>query len=201
MEITTVVVGELQVNCYIISEDNDAILIDPGDDYTKIKNALNGKKVHAVLLTHGHFDHTGAVGDFQKEGARVYASVNDARMLKDGYTSLAQPFGFPFKPIDADVTVKDEDVLEFFGIKFKVIETPGHTQGSICYMMGDILFSGDTLFMSSIGRTDFPGGSFEIIEKSIREKIYTLKGDTIVYPGHGGATTVEDEKHSNPFVR
>jgi glyoxylase-like metal-dependent hydrolase (beta-lactamase superfamily II) len=201
MEVTTVVVGDLAVNCYIVSKGNDAILIDPGDDAEIIKKALGSKKVHAVLLTHGHFDHTGAVKEFQNEGARVIVSDEDAKMLKDSYTSLAAPFGFPFNLIISDETVNDGDVLEFFNTSFKVIATPGHTAGSVCYLCGDLLFSGDTLFMSSIGRTDFPGGSFQVIEKSIKEKIYSLNGDITVYPGHGGTTTVKNERLSNPFVR
>lgn len=201
MDIKTVVVGDLGVNCYILSKGNKAILIDPGAEYQKIKTALQGKKVQAVLLTHGHFDHTGGVKQFQQDGAKVYVSKEDAKMLLDSYTSLAQLFGYPFIPIKADYTFDENDVLEFFGISLKIILTPGHTSGSACFLSGDILFSGDTLFNSSIGRTDFPGGDFEQIANSIRRKLYTLDENTIVLSGHGDQTTIKQEKLSNMFVR
>ncbi len=201
MDIKTVVVGDLQVNCYIVSNGNDAIVIDPGDEYEKIKNALAGKSVKAVLLTHGHFDHTGAVNEFKKDGVKVYISANEEYMLSDGYCCLAEPFGFPFKPTAADATFDDGDVLELCGMQFKAILTPGHTTGSACFLCENVLFSGDTLFLQSIGRTDFPGGDFDVISKSIKEKIYTLPENILVYSGHGGVTTVKDEKLYNPFVR
>ncbi len=201
MEFLTVVVGDLGVNCYILYENDKAIVIDPGAEYNKIKQALKGKTVEAVLLTHGHFDHTGAVGQFQNDGAEVYVSKEDAKMLLNGYTSLAQVFGFPFNPIKADCTFDDGDILEFFGIKLKVILTPGHTKGSACFLVNNILFSGDTLFQRSIGRTDFPGGDFDIISDSIRNKLYILDEDTLVYSGHGDKTTIKEEKCENMFVR
>ena len=201
MDIKTVVVGDLGVNCYILSQDDKAILIDPGADYQKIKNELNGKNVEAVLLTHGHFDHTGAVKQFQKDGAKVYISKEDAKMLLDGYTSLAQPFGYPFTPIKADITFEDNDILDLINIKIQVILTPGHTTGSACFLIDNVLFSGDTLFKRSIGRTDFPGGDFETISHSIRNKLYVLKEETVVYSGHGEQTTIKEEKNLNMFVR
>lgn len=201
MDITTVIVGDLGVNCYILTNDDKAIVIDPGAEYNKIKEALNGKKVEAVLLTHGHFDHTGAVKQFQDNGAKVYVSKEDAKMLLDGYTSLAQPFGYPFTPIKADETFNDNDMIELIGLKIKVILTPGHTTGSACFLIDDILFSGDTLFNRSIGRTDFPGGDFQAISASIRNKLYVLDEDTPVFSGHGNKTTIKDEKCFNMFVR
>ncbi len=201
MEVTKVIVGDMQVNSYIVSNRIDAVVIDPGDEYEKIIKAAQGKNIKAVLLTHGHFDHTGAVNELQKNGAKVYISENDENMLSDSFACLAAPFGFPFNKIKADYTLNDNDILELCDIKFRVILTPGHTTGSVCFLVNDILFSGDTLFQQSIGRTDFPDGDFETISKSIKEKIYTLSENTKVYPGHGGETTVEKEKQSNPFVR
>lgn len=201
MDIKTIVVGDLGVNCYIISNDEKAILIDPGADYQKIKDAVGEKQVEAVLLTHGHFDHTGAVKQFQQDGAKVYISKEDAKMLLDGYTCLAQPFGYPFIPIKADYTFDDNQVLEFSPITLKTILTPGHTTGSACFLSESILFSGDTLFNSSIGRTDFSGGDFNTIANSIRQKLYTLDENTIVFSGHGEQTTIKKEKLSNMFVR
>ncbi len=201
MDIKIVVVGDLGVNCYILSQDDKAILIDPGADYQKIKNELNGKIVEAVLLTHGHFDHTGAVKQFQNDGAKVFVSKEDAQMLLDGYTSLAQPFGYPFIPIKADITFDDNDILDLINIKIQVILTPGHTTGSACFLIDNVLFSGDTLFKRSIGRTDFPGGDFEVISHSIRNKLYVLKEETVVYSGHGEQTTIKEEKNLNMFVR
>lgn len=201
MDIKTVVVGDLGVNCYILTNDDKAIVIDPGDEYHKIKQVLNGKQVEAVLLTHGHFDHTGAVKQFQKDGAKVYISKEDAKMLLDGYTSLAQPFGYPFTPIKADETFDDNDIIELIGQKIKVILTPGHTTGSACFLVNNMLFSGDTLFQNSIGRTDFPGGDFETISASIRNKLYVLDEKTPVFSGHGDKTTIKEEKCFNMFVR
>lgn len=201
MEITKVSVGDLQVNCYILSVGSDAVVIDAGDEYEKIIKAANGKNIKAVLLTHGHFDHTGAVNELQKNGAKVYISKNEEYMLSDSYSCLSAPFGFPFNEIKADFTFNDGDILDLCGMNFKVILTPGHTTGSACFLVDDVLFSGDTLFYRSIGRTDFPGGDFEVISKNIREKLYTLPENTVVYAGHGEETTIGEEKRSNPFVR
>ena len=201
MEITKVSVGDLQVNCYILSVGSDAVVIDAGDEYEKIIKAAKGKKIKAVLLTHGHFDHTGAVKELQKNGAKVYISKDEEYMLSDSYSCLSAPFGFPFNEIKADFTFNDGDVLEIAGISFKIILTPGHTTGSACFLVDDVLFSGDTLFYRSIGRTDFPGGDFDVISKNIREKLYTLPENTVVYAGHGEDTTIGEEKQLNPFVR
>ena len=138
---------------------------------------------------------------FQKDGAKVYISKEDAKMLLDGYTSLAQPFGYPFTPIKADITFEDNDILDLINIKIQVILTPGHTTGSACFLIDNVLFSGDTLFKRSIGRTDFPGGDFETISHSIRNKLYVLKEETVVYSGHGEQTTIKEEKNLNMFVR
>ena len=201
MEITKVIVGDLQVNCYIVSNGSDAVVIDAGDEYDKIIKAANGKKIKAVLLTHGHFDHTGAVNKFKENGAEVYISKDEEYILSDSYSCLSAPFGFPFNEIKADATFSDGDILELFGINFKVILTPGHTTGSACFLVDGILFSGDTLFYRSIGRTDFPGGDFGVISESIKKKIYTLPENTRVLAGHGEETTVGEEKLANPFVR
>ncbi len=201
MEITKVVVGDLQVNCYIVSNGKDAVVIDPGDDYEDIIKAAQGKNIKAVLLTHGHFDHTGAVNKLQKDGAEVYVSRNEEYMLSDGYSCLAEPFGFAFNKIKADHVFNDGDIIEIANMTFKVILTPGHTTGSVCFLVDGILFSGDTLFQGSVGRWDFPGGDFEVLTSSIKEKLYALPEDTEVYAGHGRETTIGEEKMSNPFVR
>ena len=201
MDFTTIVVGDLGVNCYVIFNGEKAIVIDPGDEYEKIKKALGDKKVEAVLLTHGHFDHTGAVNQLQKDGAKVYVSKEDAKMLLDSYTCLSKPFGFPFNPVKADYTFNDNDILDIIGKKIKVILTPGHTTGSACFLIENMLFSGDTLFKRSIGRTDFPGGDFATISDSIRNKLYVIDENTPVFSGHGEQTTIKEEKCSNMFVR
>ena len=201
MEITKISVGDLQVNCYILSNGSDAVVIDAGDEYEKIIKAAKGKNIQAVLLTHGHFDHTGAVKELQTKGAKVYISKEEEYMLSDSYSCLSAPFGFPFAEIKADFTFNDGDVLEIAGMSFKTILTPGHTTGSACFLADGVLFSGDTLFYRSIGRTDFPGGDFEVISKSIKEKLYILPENTKVYAGHGEDTTIGEEKLSNPFVR
>ena len=176
--IMVMLIGIMPSTWISVAAENDAVVIDAGDEYDKIIKAAKGKNIKAVLLTHGHFDHTGAVKELQKDGAKVYVSKNEEYMLSDSYSCLSAPFGFPFNEIKADVTFSDGDILDICGIKFKVIMTPGHTTGSTCFLVDDILFSGDTLFYQSIGRTDFPGGDFEVISKNIKEKLYTLPEKT-----------------------
>ena len=198
--IKTIAVGNMGVNCYLVCDGEKTVVIDPGDDFEKIKS-LAGGKIDAVLLTHGHFDHIGAVASLQKEGARVYVSQEDADMLFDNKKCLGAFAGVFIKPSNADCQVDDGDEIIVGKMKFSVILTPGHTKGSVCYKFEDVLFSGDTLFCGSVGRWDFPGGDFEALIKSIKEKIFVLDGNTRVLPGHGDESTVKQEKTFNPFVR
>ena len=193
--------GLLHVNAYfLVNDQNDAVLIDGGENSKKIKETEQkyGFKVKAVLLTHVHFDHSGNSKKLQDDGAKVYISKIDAPKLKN-HLNLSQDFGRKFDYIDADVTFSDGDVLEVCGFKITVIATPGHTDGSVCFMMDNMLFTGDTLFYGSVGRTDFPTGDRDQLVASVK-RLYALNGDFNVYPGHAEFTTLERERRYNTFV-
>ncbi|MDE6636069.1 MAG: MBL fold metallo-hydrolase [Lachnospiraceae bacterium] len=207
MYIRHIVVGAIQTNCYIAGDDGSSscIVIDPGDEADKVIGMAkrDGKDIAAVLLTHGHFDHIGAVGDIRaKCGAKVYACERERELLADPSLNLSSDF---LKNIseNADVYVKDGDIVSEAGLSLKVIETPGHTSGGVCYYSEHdrVLFSGDTLFEMSIGRTDFPTGSAGILMSSIREKLFVLPDDVTVYPGHGAYTGIGFEKTNNMYVQ
>jgi glyoxylase-like metal-dependent hydrolase (beta-lactamase superfamily II) len=188
LEVEGLVVGPLAANCYVVSAGGDAVVIDPGAEANRVLKAVGGREVAAILVTHGHSDHVGAVDELVAEtGAAVMAPRRDLASL-EGYVGVR-----PAKLLN------DGDRLEFGDISLTVIATPGHTPGSSCFYAPGVLFSGDTLFAEGVGRTDLPGGSAEALFNSIRERIFSLADDTIIYPGHGERTTVAREKSSNPF--
>lgn len=189
-------------NCYILhnSETKEGIIIDPAADPDDIDRnvRLLGVSIKAILLTHGHFDHIGAAEKLKNlYGIKVYAHESEAELTKNGMLNLSSVFGTQ-DSVSVDVCLKDGQELELCGFYIKVIHTPGHTEGSCCYLIDDgqqkRLFSGDTLFYQSHGRTDFPTGSERKIYDSIIEKLLVLDGSMRVYPGHGETTTIEDEK-------
>ena len=193
MTVDSLVLGPLGTNCYILSAapDGDAVVIDPASRPERIREALAGRRVAAVLLTHGHFDHTGALSAF--EGCPIYIHRLDAPMLGDPYLSVAQ-IVHDRKPRPAATDMlEDGDVLHLAGLEIHVVHTPGHTPGGVTYRTGDALFTGDTLFQGSCGRTDFPGGSWETEQRSIR-RLLSLPGNYTVYPGHGPQTTLAAER-------
>lgn len=203
MEIKALVLGDIEVNCYLVSTENAAVVIDPGYPSSEavdfLKNAANKERL--ILLTHGHFDHIGFAGELSKlTNTKIAIGEMDANALTDNYINLSALFGAPINTFDADMLLSDNDEVAVGDLTFKVIHTPGHTVGGVCYLCDGILFAGDTLFAGSIGRTDFPGGSFETLRNSIK-RIYTLPDDTVLLSGHGGKTTVINEKRYNPFVR
>ena len=203
MEIKTLVLGDIEVNCYLVSTDKSAVVIDTGYPSSEavdfLKNAANKERL--ILLTHGHFDHIGFAGELSKlTNTKVAIGEMDANALTDNYINLSALFGAPINTFDADMLLADNDEVTVGDLTFKVMHTPGHTVGGVCYLCDGILFAGDTLFAGSIGRTDFPGGSFETLRNSIK-RIYTLPDDTVLLSGHGGKTTVINEKRYNPFVR
>jgi glyoxylase-like metal-dependent hydrolase (beta-lactamase superfamily II) len=203
--ITPLVVGELDVNCYIISdlENKVSVVIDPGDEGEVILGEIKAKgcKLEAIINTHGHMDHIGANGFLkEKTGADIYIHQSDAEMLTDASKNLSIFAGRSVISPPADKFLEDRQVLNFGNIKLKVIHTPGHSLGSVSLRMGLFLFSGDTLFKKSIGRTDFLHGDYNQILSSIKKKLLTLDGQISVYPGHGEETTISYEKSNNPFV-
>lgn len=193
--------GPLRVNSYfLVNDDNQAIVIDSGENYKKIKQAESdlGFKIQAVLLTHAHFDHAGNAKKLQDDGAKVYISKLDAPKLLNE-DNLSQDFGRKFDYLTADFTFEDGQDLEICGIKIKAVITPGHTDGSACFIVGNALFTGDTLFDGSVGRTDFKSGNREDMVKSIK-RLFALPGDYTVYPGHDGFTTLDYQRKYNIFA-
>ncbi|NNG67920.1 MBL fold metallo-hydrolase [Caldanaerobacter subterraneus] len=206
MEVKRYVVGPYGANLYVVwdRDTREGIIIDPGEVYDEIKNYIkeNGIKVKHILLTHGHFDHIGGVEEIRAfTGGKVAISEEDAPMLLDSSQNLSE---MVFKKVicsPADIILKDKDVLGFGNYSVEVISTPGHTKGSVCFKIGDVCFTGDTLFRGSIGRHDFPGGNFETLMASIKERLLTLKDETVIYPGHGDFSTIGREKRLNMFLK
>ncbi len=197
------VLGDFSENCYIIgSEKNlEGMIIDPGDDAGSILETVNRLKLKTsiIVLTHAHGDHIGALKEVKEAtGATVAIHEADVPLLKQS-TGRLMGYSFPTPPAP-DRLLHDKDTINVGDLSFSVIHTPGHTSGGICLYGEGVLFSGDTLFNSGIGRTDFPGGSFQAIIKSIRDHLLTLPDGTVVYPGHGLDTTIGDEKENNPFL-
>ena len=205
MQITRIPVGDLCANCYIIETKNkNAAAIDPGSDFNIIKEFLNTNNLSLkkILLTHGHFDHIGAVAQAAKEfEPEVYIHEQDAVMLSDRILSLADAVGGgEFIPVDKYNTVKDGDTIKLDELEFKVIHTPGHTKGGVCYKCKNSLFTGDTLFKMSMGRTDFPGGSLGEMYDSLK-KISNMVGDFDIYPGHNETSTLDFERKNNVYLK
>ncbi len=199
-------VGPLAAACYIVEgvPARKAAVIDPGGDGEAILSELGGLgvSVDGILLTHGHFDHVGAVRLLrEKTGARVHIHEADAERMKNaGRQGLLFGLDVPDPP-PPDVLVADGDLVASAGLEFRVAHTPGHTPGCVTYILEKekMAFVGDLIFSGSIGRTDLPGGDFQGLLRSVREKIFVLPRDTMLLPGHGPATTVGEEMRSNPF--
>ncbi len=198
IQITAVSCGVIQENAYIVSREgrNDCVVVDPGDDFHKLRQALGGRTVGAILLTHGHFDHILAAGPLgEATGAAVYIHEADAEMLNDsvlnGYAGLMG--GFVQGP-DVEARPLGER-FEACGLDFAVLHTPGHSRGSVCLYLPDegVLFSGDTLFEAGYGRVDLHGGDMRQMMGSLKA-LFALPGETRVYPGHGGETTIARER-------
>ena len=193
--------GPLNVNTYfLVNEDGQAIVIDSGENYKKIKQCEteNNFKIQAVLLTHAHFDHAGNAKKLQDDGAKIYISKLDAQKLLND-DNLSSDFGRKFDYLTADFCFDDGDILDLCGFKIKVIATPGHTDGSVCFLIENALFTGDTLFLGSVGRTDFKSGNRQDMVLSLK-KLFALPGDYSVYPGHDQFTTLEHERKYNVFA-
>lgn len=192
-------------NSYIIeTSGKNAILIDAPENADYILSQLNkyGLALKKILLTHGHFDHIGAVPDlYDKTSCEVYIHECDENMLKGGSENLSHSFlRVPCKRFDNFTCLKEGDEVTLDDVSLKVIHTPGHTRGSVCYILGDIIFTGDTLFCGSIGRTDFPGSSIKDMIKSLG-RLRDMNGDYTLLCGHGEKTTLEIEKNNNIYIQ
>ena len=187
--------GAYQTNCYLVWEEDSpsCVVIDPGyePDTVLYEAKKLGKEIEAILLTHGHFDHVGAVREIAAEtDCKVYLCEQD----------LTMPPQMTAGPLYYTNTYLEGDFVEAAGLTFKVLHTPGHTPGSVCLMCEHVIFSGDTLFWGSCGRTDLPGGNWATILTSLR-RLANLTGDYDVYPGHSNATTLAFERKMNPYLR
>ncbi len=194
-------------NCYLAYEEQtgDAVLFDPAGYSEQIANFIkeNELKLHYVVLTHGHGDHIGGVERFMREfpDAKLVAGEMETSMLKSADMNFSSMVaGTPIE-LDPDLKVKDGDTVLAGALELRIIDTPGHTMGGISVLIGDALFSGDTLFRESIGRTDLQGGDYGTLINSVKNKLFVLPDDTNVYPGHMGTTTIGHEKERNPFVK
>lgn len=206
MIIRSIEVGPFAANCYVLvcPSTREAAVIDPGGDAPVILQVIlqERAKVKYIINTHGHVDHVGANAQVKSAtNAEILIHEKDAPMLTNPARNLAILSPVVIRQVPADRTLKEGDEIEFGEIKMEVIHTPGHTPGSISLKTDKIIFTGDTLFAGSIGRTDFPGGSYEQIMESIKNKIATLGDDYKVFPGHGPSTSVGYERVSNPFLQ
>ncbi|MDY3232371.1 MAG: MBL fold metallo-hydrolase [Clostridiaceae bacterium] len=207
IRIETWVLGAVSTNCYLVyNEDSkEAVVVDPAGNYPFISNKCRelGVTPSAVLLTHGHFDHMLAAPEIRRAfQLKIYASETEDAMLADPGLNLSERFqGMPLG-FHADEFVTDGQELTFLGVTWKVLETPGHTAGSVCYYIPEerLLLAGDTLFRESYGRTDFPTGSSSQMVHSILDRLFVLPDDTTVYPGHGELTSIGYEKQCNPMA-
>lgn len=208
MEVIKLELCPLSTNCYIVrTDDGSGVVIDPADEADTITEvcAANDIKLEKILLTHGHFDHINAAAELKKKlGIPVYIHEADECMLSDGNKALAYFCPrWKFNTLEADVLLKDGDEITQGDITFRVIHTPGHSAGSVCFIVEqeglDVMFAGDTIFKDSIGRSDGYSGSY-IVQQETLDKLKKLEGDYLIYPGHGPSTTLSDEKKFNPFI-
>ncbi len=201
MKLYTYELGSLSTNCYVLVDENtlDAVAIDIGGDegFLLLEELKHGYKIKNVLLTHCHFDHAGGVYKFYERGADVYMGAPDEKGILDGSYNLGQVFGDNVKPYRLKTALSGGETLEFGEIKVEVISTPGHTEGGMTYKVNDMLFCGDVLFDGSFGRVDFPGGSVKDLVSSAK-KLFEYSG-FVLMPGHGGKTSVDSERETNPI--
>ncbi|ERI90356.1 metallo-beta-lactamase domain protein [Clostridiales bacterium oral taxon 876 str. F0540] len=204
MIIKRIPAGVYAANCYILIDEitKECAVIDPGGDGEDLINYINdmNAKVRYVLLTHGHADHTGAVGELtEKYNVPAYIHAADKKFIDDGEFMFG-PLKYKGISVELNPEIKEGKVFSLGDIQISCIETPGHTLGGVCFLVENNLFTGDTLFLRSIGRTDLRGGSFETLMDSIKNKLLMLDDSIIVYPGHGPQTSIKYERGNNPFI-
>ena len=208
IDVKTFPVGYLGTNAYVVTEKDtgETLIVDPGcvdSSLTNYLDSIPSEKIKFILLTHGHFDHIGGAGEYAKKyKAKIVISQKDSVFLSDNTLNLSSMFSRPLEPLKADITLNEGDVLSLGGTNFYFMHTPGHTQGSGCFIFPDenIIFSGDTLFYLSMGRTDFPTSNPAQMIESLG-RLSDLSGDYTVYPGHDRATTLNTERERNPYLR
>lgn len=205
MIVENLTVGPLQANCYIAASEQTGagVIVDPGGDAELIRHAIRSRKANIewILLTHAHFDHVGALNGVRRAVAAPVAMHRAELPNLREAARAASLLGLHIEqPADPERFLQDGETVDGKGYSVQVVHTPGHTTGGVCFYVDDVLFSGDTVLASSVGRTDFPGGSHSQLIDSIRSKILTLPSETRILPGHGPATTVGDEKILNPFL-
>lgn len=206
MKVERFVIGMIETNCYLVSnpDTKECVIIDPAVYSAKMTDHIRkeGLSVQAILLTHGHFDHIMGIEGLLKEfSVPVYAHKEEAVLLNDAQYNASSDYGKAYAYSGASY-VEDGQVMDIAGMRFQVIHTPGHTIGGCCYYVEEekVLFSGDTLFQASVGRSDLPTGNGGQLIDSIREKLMVLPEETVVYPGHMAGTTIGDEKRHNPYL-
>lgn len=198
--------GPIQVNTYLVwdEESNRAFLVDPGIYLKQVEDKIKEEKLNLqyIILTHGHGDHIGGVEEFKERHPRaeIVCHKDELELLSDGNLNASREIFGRDIVVRPDITVSDGDILKLGGFDIKFIHTPGHTKGGMSVIVGSYVFSGDTLFRRSIGRTDFYGGDFDELIKSIKTKLFPLPEDFVVLPGHMDITTIGEEKAGNPFV-
>ena len=207
MDVRTFTVGPVQENCYLVRRDgaDRAVIVDPGEEPDRLLNVIErlGVRLDAILLTHTHFDHVGAVAPVARAtGAEVWVPRLEKFVLEDINSYVPWPGFGPFESYDAEHTLEGGERLELAGFEIDVLFTPGHSPGHVAFSIPDevAVFSGDVLFLGSVGRTDLPGGDWPTLLESIRTLVDTLPAETTVYPGHMGVTTLGAERASNPFL-
>ena len=208
LKVNTYPLGPIQTNCYIISDESgNCLIMDPGEESGRIINKVKSKELTpvAILLTHAHFDHIGAVDSIRdRYNIPVYIHEEEQDWLSDPRLNGSAKYpGLPdVRTRKADKLIRDEGMMTVGPFEFEVRHTPGHSPGSVSYIFGPSRFAivGDTLFQQGVGRTDLPGGNTGILLTSIHDKLLSLDDDFIIYPGHGPSTTPEEEKDSNPFL-
>lgn len=202
MELIAKSLGVFAANCFILRTAREAVVIDPGGNPEIILPEIGSRTLRYVINTHGHYDHIAANNALKAHyDTRLAVSEEDHRMIMNPQLNLSVMVDAPFISVPPDLLLHEGDVLPLEEAEIRVMHTPGHTEGSICLLLGDVLFSGDTLFRFSVGRTDLPGGSEEKLRESVLNRLYTLPGHVRVHPGHGEPTTIGEEKLHNDFVR
>ena len=204
MILETVIVGPMQVNCYILAlaQNSSCLVIDPGSDESKIRKVMEKHKLKPefVINTHGHFDHIGCDDKF---GVPVYVHRLDVPMLENPKLNFSGFFSLPYQVASEIRPLEDKGLVTIKDLELEAMHVPGHTPGGIALRIkkpkSSVLFTGDSLFCQGIGRTDFDGADEHLLIKSIKEKIFALPDDTVIYPGHGVSSTIGEEKRNNPF--